>query len=100
MVGGGHEKIRNEILFNRLHALNAFSPSVLGFKIIYGHTLDITQIGHGNYRIIPGDHILHGNIIFVITDTASSVIPVFQGGNLYLFAYYAQQKLFIRKNCL
>ena len=100
MMGGSHKQISNEILFNGLHPLDPLASAVLGFEIINCHTLDITQICHGNYRIIPGDHILHGNIILVKTNTASSVIPVFQGSNQDLFPDYAKQKLLICQNRL
>ena len=100
MMGGSHKQIRNEILFNGLHPLDPLASAVLGFKIINCHTLDITQIGHGNYRIIPGDHILHGNIILVKTDTASSVIPVFIRDNHDFIPDNGKELLLIRKDCL
>ena len=99
-MGGGHQQIGDEVLLDGLHSLNSLAAAVLGFEIINGHTLDIAQIGHGNYGIVPGDHILHGNIILIIADAAPSVVTVFQGGYLDFLTDNTQQQLLICKDRL
>ena len=100
MVRRCHQKIRNEILFDRLHPLDALAAPVLGLEVIDGHALDIAKICHGDDRIFPGDHILHGNVKFVIADLASSVVAVFFTDDKQLFLDHAQKPLFIGKDRL
>ena len=49
---GGHEKVLDIILLNGLHALDSLAASVLAPEIIYIHTLDVAQMGHGNDGVL------------------------------------------------
>ena len=98
MVRRSHQKVRDEIILNGLHPLDSLAAPVLGLEIVHGHPFDIAQIGHGDDGIVPGDHILHGNIVLVVADFASAVVPVFFFYDQDLFPDHAQQSLFIRKN--
>ena len=77
MMSRRHQQILNVILIDGLHSLDTSAAAVLCFEIIYGHTFDITETGHGNNSIFPRNQILHGDIQFVITDLTASVIAVF-----------------------
>ena len=74
---GRHQQIFDIVLINRLHSFDTSAAAVLCFEIIYSHTFDITETGHGNNSIFPRNQILHGDIQFVITDFTASVIAVF-----------------------
>ena len=89
MVGGGHQKLFNIILFNGLHPFNALSAPVLAAEMINAHAFDVAKLCHGDDCIAPGDQILHGNVVFIITNGSSSVIPVFIGDCLNLLADHA-----------
>ena len=100
MVGSRHEKILDKVLLESLHTLDPLAASVLGFKIVYGHAFHISEICHGYDGIILGDHILHGNIIFVKTYYASPVVSVFIGNLLDLGPYHAKKQLLVCKDRL
>ena len=50
--------------------------------------------------VFSRDHILHGNIKFIIADLTSSVVSVFVLDHKQLAADNAQQTLLVRQNCL
>ena len=77
MMSRRHQQIFNIIFIDGLHSLDSTTTAVLCLEIIYGHTLDITETGHGNNSIFPRNQILHGDIQFVITDLTASFIAVF-----------------------
>jgi len=95
-----HQKICDKVFLNRLHALDASAAAVLRLKVIDGHSLDITKVRHGDDRILSRDHILHGNIKFIIADLTSSVVAVFVLDHKQLAADNTQQTLLVRQNCL
>ena len=82
-MGGCHQEILDVILIDSLHTLDTAPAAVLRLEIIYGHTLDVTETGHGNDGIFLRNQILHGDIQFVITNFTASVIPVFFGDNTH-----------------
>ena len=100
MVGSGHHQILNVILIDGLHTLDSLAATVLAFEIIRGHTLDITQIGHGNNHVLLRNQILHGQIKFVKADAGPAIVAVFicNYGNLFLDD--AQQLFLICQNSL
>ena len=100
MVVRRHEEVFDIIILNGLHSLDSLATAVLGLKIVHRHALDIAKLRHGNDRILVRNHILDGNVEFVISNLTSSVIPIFDSDDLNLFLDDAKQELFIRKNRL
>ena len=96
---GGHEEILNVVIFNGLHALDALAAPVLALEIVHIHALDVSQMGHGNDRVLIRDQILHAHII-VVPDGGTAVVPVFVGDDLNFFFYHSEKLLLIRKDCL
>ena len=84
MMCSRHQKIFDIILINRLHSFDSTTTAVLCFKIIYGHTLDITKTGHGNDSILLRNQILHRDIQFIIADLTASVITIFFSNRSHL----------------
>ena len=99
-MGGGHQQIGDEIVLNGLHALDSLTASVLGLEIVHGHPFDISEVCHGDDGVLPGNHVLHADIHFVIADLASSVVAVFDGDDGDLLPDHAEQQLFIREDRL
>ena len=77
MMSRRHQQIFDVILINGLHALDTTAAAVLCLEIIYSHTFDITETGHGNDGIFLRNQILHRDIQFVITDFTASVVAIF-----------------------
>ena len=93
---GGHEKVLDIVLLNGLHALDSLAASVLAPEIIYIHTLDVAQMGHG---VLVRNQVLHGHII-VISNGCAAVLRVFIRDNHDLIPDNGKELLLIRKNCL
>ena len=100
MVGGRHQKFLDVIVLYRLHTLDSFAAAVLAAEIVHAHTLDITEFCHCDHGIGHRNQILHGNIIFIISDGCSSVIPVFVSDRKDFFPDHAEQFFLVRKDCL
>ncbi len=100
MVGGRHKQILDVILIDGLHTLDSLSATVLRLEIIHRHSLDISKSGHGDYGIVPGNQVFHGNIKFIISDLTSSVVAILLGDCRNFGLDHAKQKLFIRKDRL
>ena len=96
---GGHEKVLDIVLLNGLHALDSLAASVLAPEIIYIHTLDVAQMGHGNDGVLVRNQVLHGHII-VISNGCAAVIPIFIRDNHNFIPDNGKELLLIRKNCL
>ena len=95
----GHHQFFDIIILQGLHAFDTLAAPVLAAEIIDGHSLDITKFRHGYNRVFPGDHILHGNIVGVKTDSGSSVVPVFLGNGEDLFPDHSEKEIPVRKDC-
>ena len=99
MVVGGHEKVLNIVLLNGLHPLDALAAAVLASEIVHIHPLDISQMGHGNHRILIRNQVFHGYVV-VISNGRTPVIPVFVRDNLDFLLDYGQKLFHICQDCL
>ena len=98
MMGSGHQQLFNVIILNGLHSLDSLASTALAAEIVHGHSLDVSQLGHSNDHVLPGDQILHGKVKFIVSDGSSSVIPVFVGNCQNLFSDDSQQSLPVRQD--
>ena len=96
---GGHQKLFDIVIFNGLHSLDSASASVLAAEIIYGHPLNIAKLGHRNDSIFPWNQILCGKIVYIISNSSSSLITIFVSNCKNLFSYNAEKKISVCKNC-
>ena len=72
-----HKHIFDIIIIYRLHSLYALTATVLALKVVYWHTLDISEFCHCDDRIFVWYKVLHWYVKFIISDRCSSVITVF-----------------------
>ena len=47
VMGRGHEKIFDKIIIDSGHSLDTLAAAPLGTEIIYSHSLDVSETGHG-----------------------------------------------------
>ena len=95
---GRHQQVIQIILIDGGHAADSLSAAVLALEIIGGHSLDVTQVGHGDDHVIIRNHILFVDLVLIPADACSSVIAVavFYFGDL--FADHAEKQLLIAEN--
>ena len=95
-----HQKLLNVIIVNGLHAFDSLAATVLAAEVIHTHTLDVAKLRHGDDRIRHRNKILHGDIILIVADGASSLIAILLSNDHDLFLDDSQQAFFIRQDCL
>ncbi len=99
-MGGRHEHLHDIVILDRLHTLDSLAATVLALEIIGTHTLDVTDLCHGDNGICLRDQILHRHIILIITDLRSSIITVLVCNRKNFFSDYTKKQLLIGKDCL
>ena len=97
-MGGGHQQILDIVVLDGLHSLDALAAPVLGFEVVHRHALDVPHIRQGDYCILPGDQVLHGEICLVIAYLAAPVIAVFVGNFHDFLLDDPQQQFLVRQN--
>ena len=94
-----HKQFTDIIIFQSLHALDAFASAFLAAEGIHAHPLDVSQVCHGNDYIFSRDQVLHRDIELIIPDVCPSLIPVFFRDNEDFFADHSQEKFLVREDC-
>ena len=99
-MGVRHKELFHIVRIYCLHALYAFSSSVLGFECILRHALDIAKLCHGDDHIFLWDQILHRDIKLIVADLRPSVISVLVLDDKDFLLYDAQEDLSVGQDRL
>ena len=100
MMGCGHQKFFDIIIFQCLHAFNASAASILAAEVIYGHTFNISKLCHCDHCIFFRDQILCRNIIYIVPNSSPSLITIFIRNQKDFFTYNTEQKISVSKDSL
>ena len=94
-----HQKIRDEVVINGLHAPDSLAAACLISEIIRIHPLDIAAVCHRDDNSLIRNQILCFHLV-TDTETCSSVVPVFFRDEINLLFDDRKQLFLIRQNAL
>ena len=96
----GHDQIFDVVLLDGLHAFDSLASPVLALEIVRRHPLNVSQTGHGHYRVVIGDQIFHRHVKLIKSDGSPPVIPVLVGDQTDLFSDNSQKFFLVCQDCL